>query len=75
VQAAPRVNDTSKSAKERTMINTAIIDKPFSIVTHPPRVETSTNETPILDVPPPRVMESPKADREKIMLDPNRIKL
>jgi hypothetical protein len=54
VQAAPRVNDMSKSAKERTTINTAIINKPLTINTSPPRVETSTNKTPILNVPPPR---------------------
>jgi hypothetical protein len=70
VQVAPRVNNMSKSAKEHTTINTAIIDKPLTINTPPPRVEKSTNETPILDVPHPRVVESPKADREKIMLDP-----
>ncbi len=75
VQAAPRVNDMSKSAKEHTMINTAIIDKPLTIDTPPPRVETSTNKTPILNVPPPRVVKPPKVDREKIILDPNRIKL
>ena len=75
VQAAPRVNDMSKSAKERTTINTAIIDKPLTFDTPPPRLETSTNKTPILDMPPPRVVESPKADVEKIMLDPNGIKL
>ncbi len=73
VLAAPRVNDMSKSAKERTTINTAIINKPLTINTPPPRVETSTDKTPILNKPPPRVVESPKADREKIMLDPNRI--
>jgi hypothetical protein len=65
----------SKSAKERTTIKAAIINKPLTIDTPPPRVETSTDENPILDVPSPRVVESPKADREKIMLDPNQIKL
>jgi hypothetical protein len=71
MQAAPRVNDISKSAKECTTINLAIIDKPHTIDTPPPRVETSTNKIPILDVPPPRVVKSPKVDREKIMLDQN----
>ncbi len=75
VQAAPRVIDMSKSAKEHTTINTVIINNPLTIDTPTPRVETSTNKTPILDMPPLRVVESPKADREKIMLDPNRIKL
>jgi hypothetical protein len=75
VQAAPRVNNMSKSVKKCTTIKTAIIDKPLTIDTPPPRGETSINETPILDVPPPRVAESPKADREKIMLNPNLIKL
>jgi hypothetical protein len=65
VQAAPRVNNMSKSVKEHTTINTAIIDKPLTIDAPPPRVETSTNKTPILNVPPTRVVESPKADREK----------
>ena len=69
VQTAPRVNNISKSAKERTAINTAIINTP------PPRVETSADKTSILNMPPPRVVESSKADREKIMLNPNRIKL
>jgi hypothetical protein len=75
VIAAPRVNNMSKSAKEHTTINTAIINKALTINTPSPRVETYTNKTPILDLPPPRVVESPKADRNKIMLDPNRIKL
>jgi hypothetical protein len=74
VQAAPRVNDMSKSAKEHTTINTAIIDKPLTINTPPPS-KNIHQQTPILNVPPPKVVESPKADREKIMLDPNRIKL
>jgi hypothetical protein len=43
VQAAPRVNDMSKSAKECTTINTAIFNKPLTIDTPPPRVDTSTN--------------------------------
>jgi hypothetical protein len=47
MQAALRVNNMSKSAKECTTINTAIIDKPLSINTPPPRVETSTNKIPI----------------------------
>jgi len=64
VQAAPRVNNMSKLVKERTMINTAIINKPLTIKTPPTRVETSTNETPIFDVPPPRVVETPKVDRK-----------
>jgi hypothetical protein len=63
VQAAPRVNNTSKLVKERTTINTAIINKPLTIETPPPppRVETSINKTPIFDVPPPRVVETPKS--------------
>ncbi len=75
VQTAPRVNNISKSVKERTAINTAIIDKPLTINTPPPRVETSTDKTSILNMPPPRVGESSKADRKKIMLNPNRIEL
>jgi hypothetical protein len=75
VQAAPRVNNTSKTVKECTTINAAIIDKSLTIDTPPPRVETSINETPIFDVPSPKVVESPKADREKVMLAPNLIKL
>jgi hypothetical protein len=64
VQAAPRVNNMNKSAKECTTIKTAIINKPLTIDTPPPRVETSTNKNPILNVPPPRVMKSLKADRK-----------
>jgi hypothetical protein len=75
VQKAPRVNDISKSVKECTAINTAIIEKPLTINTPPPRVETSADKTSILNMPPPRVVESSRADREKIMLNPNRIKL
>ncbi len=75
VQTAPRVNDISTSVKERTAINTAIIDKPLTINPLPPRVETSADKTSILTMPPPRVVESPKTDREKIMFNPNRIKL
>ena len=71
VLAAPRVNNMSKSAKECTTISRAIINKPLTIDTPPPTVETSTNKTPILDMPPPRVVEPPKADREKTMLDPD----
>jgi hypothetical protein len=74
VQTAPRVNNISKSVKERTGINIAIIDKPLTINTPPPRVETSADKTSILNMPPPRVVEPPKADREKIMLNQNRIK-
>jgi hypothetical protein len=75
VQTVPRVNDIGKSVKERTAINTAIIDKPLTINTPPPTVETSIDKTSILNMPPPRVVESYKAEREKIMLNPNRIKL
>ncbi len=75
VQTAPGVKDIRKSDKECTAINTAIINKPLTINTPPPRVETSTDKTSILNIPPPKVVESPKADREKIMLNPNRIKL
>ncbi len=75
VLAAPRVNDMNKSAKKRTTINTEIINKPLTINTPPPNAETSTNKTPILNMPPPRVVESPKADREKIMFDSNQSKL
>jgi hypothetical protein len=75
VQTAPRVNDISKSVKKSTAINPAIINKPFTINTPPPRVETSADKTSILNMPPPRVVESSKVDREKIMLNPNRIKL
>ncbi len=75
VQTAPRVNDISKSVKEHTAINTAIIDKPLTFNTPPPRVETSIDKTSILNMPPPKVVESSKADREKIMLNPKRIKL
>ncbi len=75
VQIAPRVNNISKSAKEHTAINKAIVNKPLTINTPPPRVETSTDKTSILNMPPPRVVESPIEDREKIMLNPNRIKL
>ncbi len=75
VQTAPRVTNLSKSVKERTAINAAIINKPLTINTPPPRVETSVDKTSILNMPPPRVVESSKADREKIMLNPNRIKL
>jgi hypothetical protein len=70
MQAAPKVNNMSKSVKECTTINTAIIDKQLTINTPLPRVETS-----IEDVPPPRGVESPKANREKIILNPNPIKL
>ena len=69
------MNNISKSVKERTAINTAIINKPLTINTPPPRVETSIDKISILNMPPPRVVESSKADREKIMLNPNRIKL
>ncbi len=75
MQTAPRVNNISKSVKEHTAINTAIINKPLTINTPPPRVETSIDKTSILNMLPPRVVESSKADREKIMLNPNRIKL
>jgi hypothetical protein len=75
VKTAQRVNNISKSVKERTANNTAIIDKPLTINTPPPRVETSVDKTSILNMPPPRVVESSKADREKIMSNPNRIKL
>jgi hypothetical protein len=75
VQTAPRVNNISNSVKEHTAINTAIINKPLTINTPPPRVETSIDKISILNMPPPRVVESSKADREKIMLNPNRIKL
>jgi hypothetical protein len=75
VQTAPRVNNKSKSVKERTAINIAIIDKPLTINTPPPRVETTTDKTSILNMLPPRVVESSKTDREKIMLNPNKIKL
>jgi hypothetical protein len=75
VQTAPRVNNISKTVKERTAINSAIIDKPLTINTPPPRVKTSVDKTSILNMPPPRVVESSKADREKITLNPNRIKL
>ncbi len=75
VQIAPRVNDISKSIKEHTAINTAIINKPLTINTPPPRVESSADKTSILNMPPPRVGESSKVDREKIMLNPNRNKL
>jgi hypothetical protein len=68
------MNNISKSVKEHTAINPAIIDKPLTINTPPPRVETSIDETSILNMPPPRVVESSKVDREKIMLNPNRIK-
>jgi hypothetical protein len=74
VQTAPRVNNISKSVKERTGINIAIIDKPLTINTPPPRVETSADKTSILNMPPPRVVEPPKVDREKIMFNQNRIK-
>jgi hypothetical protein len=75
VQTAPRVNNISKLVKECTAINTAIFAKPLTINTPPSRVETSVDKTSILNMPPPRVVESSKADREKIMLNPNRIKL
>jgi hypothetical protein len=75
VQTAPWVNDISKTAKECTAINTAIIDEPLTINTPPPRVETSVGKTFILNMPPPRVVEFSKADRKKTMLNPNRIKL
>jgi hypothetical protein len=75
VQTAKRVNDISKSVKKCTAINTAIIDKPLTINTPPPRVETSIDKMSILNMPPPRVVEYSKVDREKIMLNPNRIKL
>ncbi len=58
VQTAPRVNDISKAVKERTAINTAIIDKPLTINTPPPRVKTSIDKTSILNMPPSRVVES-----------------
>ncbi len=64
VQATPRVNDISKSVKKHTAINTAIIDKPLTINTPPSRVETSLDKTSILNMPPPRVVEFSKADRE-----------
>jgi hypothetical protein len=43
LHAAPRVNNKSKLVKECTMINTATINKPLTIKTPPPRVETSIN--------------------------------
>ncbi len=73
VQADPSVNNISKSIKEPTAISTAIVDKPLTINTPPPRVETSVDKTSILNMPPPRVVESSKADREKVMLNSNRI--
>ncbi len=69
VQTAPRVNNISKSVKERTAINTAVINKPLTINTPPQRVETSIDKTSILNMPPPKVVESSKADREEIMLN------
>ncbi len=67
VLAAPRVNNMSKSAMNIQGSIQQSLTSHLSL--------THTNKTPILDMPPPRVVESPKADREKITLDPNRIKL
>ncbi len=75
MQTAPRVNDKSKSVKEPTAINTAIINKPLTINTSPARVETSIDKTSILNIPQTRVVKSLKTDREKIMSNPNRMKL
>ncbi len=65
VQTAPRVNDISKSVKERTSINTAIINKPLTINTPPPRVETSVDKTSILNTPPARAVESSKVEEKR----------
>ncbi len=65
VQTAPRVNNISKSVKERTAINTAIINKPLTINTPLPRVKTSADKTSKLNVPPPRVVNPQKRTEKR----------